>query len=749
MKDKEITKSYKYTLLAVTLLEKLLGSKITFEGIENIPKKSVLFVANHFTRLETVLVPYVIYKQTKRQVRCLADNELFSGTFGRFLKSVGAISTKDKNRDKSIISDLVFGDYDWMIYPEGRMVKDKNNIDNKKSNSYLFNVFSNKDKKENRIRTGSAVLALKSELYRSDLIRAKKENLEDLLKDYKQKLSLEFSHNLSNIETSIVPLNITYYPIRPGKNIIQKIASKIFKKLPKQIAEELEIEGNILLSADMNISFGKAISLAEYIKITKNRIYQIPIIKNETKTNLVIRYFKNRLTNKFMDAVYSSTQINIDHIVAAILYFYPHDRINIRHLKSIIYVSISQIILLNKFRVNTTISNDNLYKLFIDEDFEPFTSIILLTKTLNIITKSDDEKTYFVNQNQLKQYYNFQQIRLNNTLRVIFNEFLLLETAVNVVKRNVLAKEEEIKQKSFDYIINKDLEIFETDYIKYYDENLSKDKIIGMPVFYNNNNATIKRDDGILLIHGYLSAPKEMEEMAKYFNNLGFKTYSVRLKGHGTSPINFENVEWQDWYDSLNFGYEALKLLCNRVFIIGFSTGGLLSLVAAAIKTQLVDGIVCINPALKLKDIRTKFAFGVNIWNDFLTRCKIDKGQLRYVENHSESPDINYSINYIDGVEQLGLLMNFCEDNLEKVTCPILIIQSSEDPVVETLSSRKALEKVSSKIKKFKEIDSKNHVIIKNCGDSGDCCNEVFKEINEWLFFILDNKNVPDPLHKS
>jgi esterase/lipase/1-acyl-sn-glycerol-3-phosphate acyltransferase len=710
-------KVYKYTVLAMGLLEKLLGSKITVNGLENLPAKPVLFVANHFTRAETFIVPYIIYKYTKRQVRCLADNSLFHGFLGKFLKSVGALSTKDKRRDLAIIADLVNGEYDWMIYPEGSMIKSKDIHSDAKSSSYSFGGAINGE--ESRIRTGSAVLALKSQLYRTDLIDAHEKDKIKILDNYQNELEIQYNKKLDDLKTQIVPLNITYYPIRPGKNIIQKIAGKIFKKLPSQIAEELEIEGNLLLSGDINISFGKPINLAEYIKNIRSKIYSIPIIQNETKANLVLRYLKHSLTNDFMEDIYSNAQINMDHIVVAILYFYPKKEISIAHLKSLIFLSVNHIVRLKKYHINHSILQNNLYKLLADENLPEFSSIMNLALNLGTIIESDN-KIYLIDKNKLEQKCDFQQIRLNNTLQVILNEFLLLENAVLVIKRNVLLSIDEVRQKSFDQIIAADLYEYECDYKAYYDESLSKNQTVGMPVFQDNENSfaagSTNNSLGILLVHGYMASPKEMEEMAKYFNNLGFKTYCVRLKGHGTSPTNIEDIKWQDWYDSLNTGYAALKLVCNKVMIIGFSTGGLLSLMAGFTKDSQLAGVVCINPALKLNDIRAKFVSGIYLWNEILDKFKIKKGQLRYVENHPENPDINYSRNYVNGMEQLELLMNYCEKNLENITCPTLIIQSKEDPIIDNKEAKISLEKINSNIREFQEIDSLKHVIIKGEG---------------------------------
>ncbi len=729
-------KAYRYTVLAMGLLEKILGSKITVDGLENIPPKSVLFVCNHFTRSETFVVPYIIHKYTERQVRCLADSSLFHGILGRFLKSVGALSTKDKKRDVTIISDLIQGSYDWMIYPEGTMIKSKEIHGDRKS-SYSFET--NNSGAVDRIRTGSAVLALKSELYRADLIEAKIKVQTAVLDHYKSEFEIEFDDSLKDIETSIVPLNITYFPIRPGKNIIQKIIGRIFKNLPKQISEELEIEGNLLLSANINISFGKAIALKEYIKSTKKMIYQIPIISSETKANLVLKYLKYRLTNQFMEAIYTNTKINMDHLVVAILHFYPQNQISINHLKSLIYLSIAHISILKKYRISSNITEEKLHNLLSGDEFADFLSVINLAKMSGIVAEGADQKSYIINKERFGQKFSFQEIRLENTLQVILNEFLLLSSAVDVVRRNVMLGEFEVRQKSFNNLFSKDLENFERDYIQYYDAEFSKIKTVGMPLFLDNIAAANKNEHGVLLVHGYLAAPREMEEMARYFNNLGFKTYCVRLSGHGTSPINLETASWQDWYSSLNRGYSALKMVCEKVFVIGFSTGGLLSLIVAFKKNNQIDGIICINPALKLKDIRAKLTSGIHIWNDILEKFHIEKGQLKYIENHSENPEINYSRNYIKGVEQLQLLMKNCEEILEKITCPALIIQSKEDQIIDVESSRNMLQKISSKSLTFHEVESDRHIIVKGQGSE-----QVFEIIAKFL--VTNSLELPQNL---
>lgn len=716
--------NFRYTVLAMNLLERLLGSKITVDGVDNIPPKPVLFVANHFTRSETFVVPYIIYKYTKRPVRCLADSSLFHGVLGRFLKSVGALSTKDKNRDTAIINDLVTGNYDWMIYPEGSMIKSKE----------ILNDGDTIDSPDGltRVRTGSAVLALKSELYRLDIIDAKRKDKIEVLNYYQQQFGIGYNDDLKNIKTQIVPVNITYYPIRPGENIIKRIAGRFFKQIPEQISEELEIEGNLLLSANINIRFEKPIDVSDYVRDIHNSIYQIPIINVQTKANLVLKYLKYRLTSRFMDAVYCSTQINLDHLFSAIIHFYPQTTIKVDHIKNLIYLSAHNIRSLKKYRINDSLSENNLCKMLADERYDHFESVVNLAKMFGIIQESADKSSFIIDKSRLEKKSNFNQIRLENTLQVIANEFFLLETASNVIKKNVLLSENRVRQSSLNYLVQKDLEIFNEDYNSYYNPTISKSKNIGTPFSLPSpllcQPTESNNDVGIVLVHGYLAAPKEVEEMAKYFNGLGYKIYAVRLKGHGTTPINIEDVSWQDWYDSLNRGYAILKLLCSKVFIVGFSTGGSLALMSAFKKTDKLPAIVCINPALKLQDIRAKMVFGVQMWNELLGKFKISKGQLKYVDGQPENPDINYSRNYLHGVEHLELLMHNCEHNLAKIHCPVLIIQGNKDPVVDPSCAMTIIEKISSNIKELIKLERTNHVIIRGNGKE-----EVFAKVAEFI----------------
>jgi esterase/lipase/1-acyl-sn-glycerol-3-phosphate acyltransferase len=689
-----VVKSTGYVL---KFLENMFKDKVVISGTENIPLSPVLFTANHFTRAETLILPYFVHKHTGKLARSLADKKIFKGALG-----------DDPKRNEIIIGDLISGDNNWIIYPEGNMMKNKKVT--LKGRKYQLHLAD----KVRDLFTGSAVMAIKAELLRQDLHKTRDQNTID-------KYLLD-GRSISNAPVAIVPVNITYYPIRAGQNKLELWIQKFVESISTRFREEVQIEGNILAEATIHIHFCEPIYVDKFISGSKLLNIRLPLIDREKQHDLITDFYRHRLTNQFMSKVYNSTYINLDHIFAATLFLHPHDDIHARELRSRIYMNIKAIEKLGKYRLHPSCKVD-AFKILAGRNYAPFKKAQDLAFEQNILLGSEEYEFLQINHIAFNNDHDFHSIRVKNTLKIFVNELQTLTEAYEAIQHNSTRSIEDVNSEIFDILYKRDVENYDADYKKYLC-NISKPYEIGKPFFLEAPSKKI----GIVLSHGYKSAPEEVRLLAEYLNNAGMNVYCVRLHGHGTAPLNLKHTSWLKWYDSYMRGVVAMQKICDKVIFAGFSTGGLLSLYAASKNATKCDGVISINAALKLNDIRARFVKFVNVWDDLVTKFRRGKGAVEYVEDEPENPNINYSINYLKGVEELGKLMKQVKDNLEFIHAPSLIIQSPKDPIVSPISGKMIFDDIHSKTKKLIEPNVDKHVIVR-----GNVEKEVFLPIKNFI----------------
>ena len=85
--------AYRTTGLALKALENLSRARIRLHDVKHVPDKNIIFVINHFTRIETLLMPNHLFKITQVPIWSLAAAELFKGALGNLLDNLGAVST--------------------------------------------------------------------------------------------------------------------------------------------------------------------------------------------------------------------------------------------------------------------------------------------------------------------------------------------------------------------------------------------------------------------------------------------------------------------------------------------------------------------------------------------------------------------------------------------------------------------------------------------------------------------------------
>ncbi|MFT5126505.1 MAG: esterase/lipase [Rhodothermales bacterium] len=711
---------------ALGILERLLKARIHVSGTEHIDDRPTMFVINHFTRAETLLLPYIIHKHTGQYVRSLADDGLFQGRLGDYLRGLGVMSTREPNRDEHIIGDLMCGRDNWLIYPEGGMIKSKKIFRHGK-------LCVSTPNRAGPPRTGAAMLALKSQVYKRRFMSALGDGDEETLVRLAATFDVTDAADLADDPTVVVPVTISYFPLRPGQNVIKKLVKKFFKQVPERLEEELEIEGNLFLrSTDIDIHFSAPIPVDSYLKrfYLVNKI--VPFWQSIEENNLVLKMQAMKLTTDFMGKIYGNTRVNLDHLFCTALRGSKSQVISDAHLRRALFLS-AQSLRDGGHRRHPSIGHD-MINLLVDEPYPAYDDIRNLATDVGVTDSKHD--TLRIDKLRLNMMGMFHSIRVNNPLVVIANELEPLRDVTRQVKLRVNDSEATSRRRVAVAIAKRDHELFEQDY-RFFSNAQSKPRDIGRPYLLKAPGAKT----GIVLSHGLLSAPAETRELAIALHAAGYTVYGVRLRGHGTSPENLRISNWQEWYRSYLRGYAVVRQHCDDVVFGGFSTGGLVALRAAAGREAAVSRCFVINPPIRLKDIKARLAPALHYCNSFFDACHLDAAAVRFVENDPENPDTNYARVPIRALHQLGQLMEDTRELLPKVVLPTQIICGVQDPTVNPVSSEIILGALGSADKSLIRVDCDRHVIIR-----GPSASEVAKHI---LGFLHEPSPAEEPVANS
>ncbi len=685
--------------LGIKALERLFKASVRVYGAENIPDGVSILAVNHFTRLETLILPYQIYRLTGRPVMSLAHHGLFTGPLGSYLDGVGAVSTKDPNRDKIIIRSLLMGEHPWLIFPEGSMVKDKKIVESGK-----FLIYSATGTRRPP-HTGAAALALRTEFYRRRLCHLRQTD-PALLQQQLEVFDLSSPDQVSEQETFLVPVNVTYYPIRSQQNAIEKIASYVVRDLPERIVEELQTEGTMLLSGvDIDITFGKPLAISPLLKkrkIQQDILSQQPILPDGVlPSRPLMRRIASNLTRKVMASIYLNTTVNYDHLIAYILKYYPGQRLNLFDLAERLYLATETVAKLRNIRFHSGLLHDQCVRLC-----RRYHQI--LADFLEVAEKSGvirmEGNTIHKKKLRMKPLFNFHTIRRDNPYQVILNEVEFLHPLTR--KLRVVAEQPQwllrwrLRRKFFRIAKQE----FAADYKEHRREGESKPRRIGAPTLYRRFRAKT----GVLLVHGYMAAPEEVRPLATYLHQHGYTVF--------------------DWLQSVERGYLVLANSCEDVVLGGFSVGAALALLAATNMLYNVRAVFAINCAMRLRRRSARLAPAVVLWNKLADKLVKDDGRRHFVPNEPENPHINYFRNPISGVKELMELTDELSKRLDRVSVPALLIQSSDDPVVHPEGSKRIYEELGSQDKELIMFNSDRHGILR-----GDVSERVFARVLEFL----------------
>lgn len=214
-----------------------------------------------------------------------------------------------------------------------------------------------------------------------------------------------------------------------------------------------------------------------------------------------------------------------------------------------------------------------------------------------------------------------------------------------------------------------------------------------------------KGKEACVLVHGLSGSPSELRPLGDYLAESGFTIYAPLLPGHGTFPEDLDHTTWQDWYSCLEKAVFQMSEKNDRVYLIGLSMGGVLSLLGAARRLPL-EKIVVLAAPIFFKD---KKIYAVPILQHFIPYYNKKKNKGRFEKEDSKR--FSYEKFSLKVISEFLQLIKVSKKELSKVEIPLMVVQSKNDKVVHMKSCCYIYHKTSSKLKKMLVLEKSGHII--------------------------------------
>jgi carboxylesterase len=208
---------------------------------------------------------------------------------------------------------------------------------------------------------------------------------------------------------------------------------------------------------------------------------------------------------------------------------------------------------------------------------------------------------------------------------------------------------------------------------------------------------------GVLVLHGFTGNPGSVRPLADAMVEAGFTVEMPLLPGHGTVIEDMVPTRFDDWSGAAEAAYLDLAGRCERVVVAGLSMGGTLTCWLAS-RHRDIAGIVCVNAAVLpsepevLEMVRLMIDAGETISEGIGS----DIADPDVVERAYDGTPLEPALSLFEAIESL-------QPGLAGITCPVLIMSSPEDHVVNPAASDHLAAVVSGPVERV-SLDRSYHV---------------------------------------
>lgn len=189
---------------------------------------------------------------------------------------------------------------------------------------------------------------------------------------------------------------------------------------------------------------------------------------------------------------------------------------------------------------------------------------------------------------------------------------------------------------------------------------------------------------GVLLSHGFTGTTQSMRPWAEHLHAAGLTVLAPRLPGHGTTMREMNTTRFADWYGEVERAFDELRGRCDTVFAMGLSMGATLVLRLAEQRPDQVAGLVVVNAALATERKDAKL---LPLLSKVVPYFKGVADDIKKPGVH----ELAYPKLPLKAALSLQQAWPVVRADLGRISCPVLAYRSTEDHVVEPVSTRMLL----------------------------------------------------------
>ena len=736
------TASIDRTVRYMTRLQRALSLNIRIHRPHGQIDDGDIYLFNHFARFETFIPQYLIYKQSGTLSRSVASYEFFNNPrLGSYLRGVGAVPNNHPRLLPFLATEILKG-RKVVIFPEGGMVKDRRVMDE----AGQYSIYSRSAHVRRKHHSGAAVLAQMVESFKLGLYLL--DEAGDPLDRWADQLgmSVDELRAVTVKPTRLVPGNITFYPLRVDESAMFR-ATEGLAKLKQRAAEELLIESNILLrNTDMDLRLGASIHpmrghSAHWQRGLLAAMRQAGDIdsffalasdhspEEETVVGRRLHRLIAHLRNDCMPAMYAEVTLNLSHVASSLI---RHAlSLGIREMRQdrfhkALFLAIRALQQNSAAHLHRGLSWPDRYAGVIDGTCTGFNEFLTMAEKTHAIER---EPVSYRFRETLMDQVEMDAVRRENPVQVYANEAAPIPGVMAAVKQGLDQAPGLDDQALSRLLFNEERAALSWARHHFshpeYDDINKQETATSNPEPYWLMPEKAKRL-GVVLVHGLLASPAELSEFGQQIAEAGYPVMGVRLQGHGSSPWDLKESSWLDWLASVRRGIRIMMPFVDQICLVGFSTGAALSLIAAARQPAKVSGVVSCSAPYKMRNRNLVVVPFVHSANEIVRRLSERDGLITFRPNQSEHPHINYHNIPIAALNELRHMIDHMDEELPRIAVPTLILQGSNDHVVDSDSATLIAGKMTAAPwKRVEMIESERHGILNE--DIGETRGSILK----------------------